>query len=179
MGIAITCRGCGQALQVAAEDTRQDIECLWCGTKSPVPGNAVAGKPVPKAVAASAIAAGPPPVPTGSAIAAGMPPPALMPAAKQKPKSEPIWYEQTPYGLEGPPVTARPEPPAAAPAAAPQAWLPKAKFSEDDDYVGYHNAATEKLNYRCQECGRVLPGEAVACPPCGYHHETGTKAERT
>jgi len=152
---------------------------LWCGAKSPVPGNAVPGKPVPKAVAVSAIAAGPPPVPTGSAIAAGKPPAPSIPAAQQKPESEPAWYEQTPYGVEGPPIAALPEALAATPISAPPSQPNRQRFSEDADDDGSPYVVSEKLNYRCQECGRVLPGEAVACPSCGYNHETGTKAERT
>src|SRR5437870_1311526 len=116
MGIAINCRGCGQPLQTSADDTRLEVECLWCGVKSPVPGrtsappaktSAIAAGPPPVS-AVSAIAAGPPPRPLQpTAIAAGEPPQARQPAPREEPASGSAWHEQTPYGVEGPPIEAR------------------------------------------------------------------------
>src|SRR5438445_5196208 len=113
MGIALNCRGCGQPLQAGADETRLEIECLWCGAKSPLPGRA-SPPPTKKSAITSAIAAGPPPVSATSAtgaVAAGPPPRPVSPAAiatgqppqaspvapTEKPKSEPAWHEQTPY----------------------------------------------------------------------------------
>jgi hypothetical protein len=186
MGIALNCRGCGQPLQ-AGDDARLEIECLWCGVKSPVPGRMppAAAKTSPLAAgpppvsAASSIAAGPPPRPvSAAAVAAGPPPQALEPAPQEKSKSEPAWFEQTPYGLEGPPIEARRDVPLPAAALAPPSLPARRRFSEADDDDGSPYGVSQKLNYRCQECGRELHGEVMLCPSCGFNHETGTKAER-
>jgi hypothetical protein len=204
MGIAINCRGCGQPLQVNDNETRPEIECLWCGAKSPVPGRAAppvarpTAKPSPKP---SPIAAGPPPVSAAAAIAAGPPPRPASPAAiaagpappaalVETQKPEPAWHQQTPYGVEGPPLQSDADVPSPFTSAVSvsqssrpqspqrQSPAPGRTFSEAPDDDGTPYGVSEKLNYRCQECGRVLHGEVVLCPSCGFNHATGQKVER-
>jgi hypothetical protein len=113
-----------------------------------------------------------------TAIAASEPSQALRTTPEEDAKPGVAWHEQTPYGLEGPPIQARRELSAPSPLTPPAAPSPTRRFAEAPDDDGTPYGVSEKLSYRCQECGRVLHGEVVLCPSCGFNHETGTKAER-
>ncbi len=159
MDITIICRGCGQALQIGADESRPEIECLWCGTKSPVPGR-ISTRPVQPSGPTSTIRP-------------------VRPSAQPKP--QPAWFEQTPYGIEGAPID--PAGPATfSPLSAPAPPLPAAPVKPvvpgNDDEDGSPYLVAGKPDFRCQDCGRVLAGEIVVCPSCGFNHETETKGER-
>ena len=160
MAIAIICAKCGQALQVEEDDSRQEIECLWCGARCPVPARAkLEQKPVPA-------------VPMNLEINPKTQPPA--PPAEEPPPGG-KWYEQAPYAFKDnlPP----PAPPAAEPEPPPFVpRKPTVSFSDDDDGQPY---PVDGRDRPCPGCGRFIPVEAVVCTSCGFDQKKGAKVAKT
>src|SRR5947199_9722683 len=45
MSLSRICPGCGQTIQIAIDDSRTEIECLWCGTRLALPTVAIQAAP--------------------------------------------------------------------------------------------------------------------------------------
>jgi hypothetical protein len=178
--ITITCPGCGQVLGTGAEENRAEVECLWCGTKTPVPTRqASAPSPRPE----------PPPQPARSrppeqsaVKRAGRALPAR--TAEESPAQDRRWSEQTPYSLgeapAGSPSPAPPSPdrpPADAISRGPSrpAVTPPSPLAEDGAAYGLKGPPERP----CPGCARALPADAVLCPSCGFNQETRERTRRT
>jgi hypothetical protein len=181
MSIAITCPCCGQSLQVAADDARQEIECLWCGSRCPIPKKTSA--PAPSRPPAHA---GKPPAPPAEPEEPARMP--QMPRLELDPPPEPEpanWMEQTPYALLDPTgIPYSPPPPAPAKPARTSAVAEASVRVEpelpaqDDEDDGSPYGVGEVPQQPCVECGRFLPADAILCPSCGFHQKTRTRVRR-
>src|SRR5262249_21152002 len=146
MAVAIICPKCGQALQVGENDSRPEIECLWCGASCPVPARA---KQVPKVA---------PVVPMNLEITPKAKP-APPPDEEERPPAG-KWYEQAPYAFKDnlpAPTPVAPQSPEPPPFVAKR---PTVSFSDDDDGQPY---AVDGRDKACPGCGRFMPVEAVVC----------------
>jgi hypothetical protein len=168
MAISIICPKCGQALQTDDGDSRPEIECLWCGTRCPVPARVKAAqKTVPAAPMNMEIK--PPPK-------APPPPMAPPPSSPEEPLPGRKWYEQSPYAFKDnlpAPAPKTPQTVPAEPAFVPK--KPKASFSDDDDGQPYDVDGRDRP---CPGCGRHLPIESVVCTSCGFDQNTGAKVAK-
>lgn len=167
--IFVTCPGCGQVLAQAADDPRTEVECLWCGIKTPVPGR----EPSPTAVRAE------PPPPRSRRREPAAPAKPTRPV-EAPPQAEQRWFEQTPYAVEGvAPEQFDTAPSAPQPAPAPRTppASPRAPVSDDEDSNPYEfHGPPDKP---CPGCSRPLPAETVLCPSCNFDLEAGERRRKT
>ncbi len=202
MGIAIVCSGCGQSLEVAPDDARSEVECLWCGRKTavaatnlaktePAPASPAPASPAP---ASPARLAGPTPaqdivlgddVPLAPAEGASQrkrPPDAAAKAPVADAPGSPAapWYEQQPYALQ---VDLPPATPAKigsntgrTPTPTPP---PRPAIALDDDEDDRPYPLDGKQDRPCPQCGQYLPFDATFCSRCGYDLKSGQKVKKT
>ncbi len=172
--ITIACSGCGQVLAATIADPSGEVECLLCGTRTPIAA---------RTASSAALRPGPPPAPAPRPA----PPPPLPAAPGKAPEDSQVgtrWFEQTPYHLtDAPPGESAPAPapprPTPAPAPPPTAISQAVSASLLGDEESNPYRVEIPPERPCPGCGRWLPAEAVVCPECGFDQATGTRRQRT
>jgi hypothetical protein len=162
--ISITCSGCGQLLAAGSDDPRAEVECLWCGTKTPVRAPQVSTAPPAESRR---------PEPSAAAEPAAH----VNPARPEPPPSGPRWFEQTPYNLEGGAPLRPPLEPPAPPPLSPRRPPPSQPPPDDEDRAAYQ--VETALERPCLGCGVPVPAGAARCPACGLDRETAARRRKT
>ncbi|MCI0459911.1 MAG: hypothetical protein L0Z62_23415 [Gemmataceae bacterium] len=172
--ISITCAGCGQVLATDSDDPRGEVECLWCGTKTPV---------TVRPVSPSAVRAEPPPRSRPAEPSPPEPaPPLEPPKLAEEPPPGPRWFEQPGYSLAAP-SGGRPAPELTLPdtrtaiVSAPGQTAPtRPSLSEDEDSAAYQLEG--RPDRPCPNCASPLPGDAILCPACGFDQVEHARTRR-
>ena len=159
----IFCHGCGQRVEVPEGCTRSKLRCPECGVFNELPkGDRAAAKPTrtqnaePDDAYAALLEPGPP-------VARPAPPeedPAGVYAFQEEPKPKPA-------------PKAEPKPP-----AKEEEREVLVHGTEDDDGNPYQ-VTGDVPTKTCPECDQKVERRAKTCVHCGFHFESGKKAERT
>ncbi len=178
MAIAIVCSGCGQSLQMAPDDSRSEVECLWCGRKTAIARPAI---PAPQAPITHE------PTNHGSDDVLPIDDFALAPVERNDtrqtpvtpatPATAPAWHEQAPYALNEPWLELTPPPASSPPPAPVPPPLPRAGDDDEDDGQPYDVDA--KQDRPCPDCGRFVKFDAALCLSCGYSFKSGKRLKKT